>query len=189
MAVEQRLGSPHIHCKIREMITHQPCHPVSPNRNQMAWRCRCLLQVQVEWSVGKVSTTKGRRIYVVSLPLCHCIPLTVSTSHFQHLDHLHQLSRQPWQNYHHCAKAQQHEILHYLSFTPLWQFSLWLTSGLPFIATVCLKIQASKMAKEGYGASMWSLYRGSVIWFSWLDHNAKCFSNSPWSNCKLEQCL
>ena len=39
------------------------------------------------------------------------------------------------------------------------------------------------------GSTMWSLFRGSVIWVSWLDRNAICFSQDDWNLPKLEVVL
>jgi len=37
--------------------------------------------------------------------------------------------------------------------------------------------------------TMWSLFRGSVIWIAWLDKNAICFNNNTWPMQKLEQVI
>jgi len=39
------------------------------------------------------------------------------------------------------------------------------------------------------GAHMWSLFRGSVLWITWLDRNATCFSNAPRPAQKLEKAI
>jgi hypothetical protein len=33
---------------------------------------------------------------------------------------------------------------------------------------------------------MWSLFRGSVTWLSWLDRNALCFRNEDWPQHVME---
>jgi hypothetical protein len=38
-------------------------------------------------------------------------------------------------------------------------------------------------------ASIWSLLRGSVIWYCWLDRNAICFVNENWRPMKLEHLI
>jgi len=39
------------------------------------------------------------------------------------------------------------------------------------------------------GSSMSSIFRGSVIWITWLDRNAMCFNQAPWTDRKLEETL
>jgi hypothetical protein len=36
------------------------------------------------------------------------------------------------------------------------------------------------------GRQLWSLFRGSIIWLSWLDRNAICFHNDDWPQHVLE---
>jgi len=39
------------------------------------------------------------------------------------------------------------------------------------------------------GSCMWSLFRGSVLWISWLDRNALCFNDISWPPQQLEYML
>jgi len=90
--------------------------------------------------------------------------------------------------FHHCDKIRHawnfglfvlYAPLQILAVTGLWPSLTW---------QQC--ILGSKLPRRlKHGTPMWSLFRGSMIWTIWLDHNAIYFNNNPWPTQKLKQVL
>ena len=39
------------------------------------------------------------------------------------------------------------------------------------------------------GTTLWTLFRGSIVWICWLERNARCFREESWVHQKIEALL